>query len=269
MRSRGTIFFAVMLAGLVAPRAFAKALRVCADPDYMPYSNQAGDGFENKVAEAVAKDLGETVEYTWASYRGSGGFPQFISTTLDAGKCDVVMSIPYGSRDALTTRPYYISSYVFVFKKDKQYDINNMDSSALKGLRVGFERDTPAEDGIKMRGMTARAVAFNVGDDDGVSPATMLKAVESGKVDVMITWQPAVGGFLKDYPDLSVVPVPNNRTMGAPEQYAFPMAMGVREGNDALKKQLDQVIDQHGPELTSVLNQAGVKLYTPETPNVQ
>src|SRR5580692_11005342 len=188
--------------GGFAVRAFAKVLRVCADPDYLPYSNRAGEGFENKIADAVAKALGETVEYTSASYRGSGGFPQFLSSTLDAHKCDVVMDIPYGSREELTTRPYYISSYVFVFKKAKHYDVTSMDSPALLQVKVGFERDTPVENGIKMRGMIPRAVAFEVGDNDGESPETMLKAVESGRVDVMITWQPAIGGFLREYPDL-------------------------------------------------------------------
>src|SRR5882724_13434991 len=131
----------------------AQALRVCADGDYLPFSNRAGAGFENKIAAAVAKVLGEPVEYTWASYRGHGGFPQFLSTTLDAKKCDVVMSIPYGSREELTTRPYYISSYVFVYPKSKKYNITTMDAPVLKSLKIGFERDTPAEDSLKIRGM--------------------------------------------------------------------------------------------------------------------
>src|SRR5689334_2620900 len=89
----------------------AQALNVCADPNYLPFSNRASAGFENQIAAAVAQALGEPLQYTWASYRGHGGFPQFLSTTLDARKCDVVMSIPYGSREELTTRPYYVSSY--------------------------------------------------------------------------------------------------------------------------------------------------------------
>jgi len=269
MSFRTSLVPALLAAGLltfVAP-ASAKAFRVCADPNYLPYSNRAGEGFENKVAEAVAKLLGETVEYTSASYRGRGGFSQMLASTLDAKKCDVVMSLPYGSREELTTRPYYISSYVFVFKKDKHYDINSMDSPVLKKLKVGFERDTPVEDGMKMRGMIPGGIGFDVGDNDGESPVTMLKAIESGQVDVMITWQPAIGGFLRDYPDLDVVAVPNERALGAPEQYTFPMAMGVREGDDALKKQLDGVIAQHQGELTSILNDNGVRLYTPQSPN--
>lgn len=242
----------------------AEALNVCADPDYLPYSNRAGEGFENKIAEAVAKVLGESVNYTWASYRGHGGFPQFLSSTLDARKCEVVMSIPYGSREELTTRPYYISSYVFVFPKSKNYNIASMDSPVLRRLKVGFERDTPAEDALKMRGMIPGTVtAFGVSEDAGESPATMLKAIENGQIDVLITWQPAIGAFLRGYPDLEVVAVPNERALGPPEQYAFPMSMGVREGNDGLKKQLDEVIEKHQAELTSVLAASGVMLYTP------
>jgi mxaJ protein len=240
-----------------------KALGVCADPDYLPYSNRAGAGFENKIAEDVAKALGETVEYTWASHRGHGGFPQFLSSTLDAKKCDVVMSIPYASREELTTRPYYISSYVFVFAKSKRYDLTSMDSPALKRLKVGFERDTPAEDALKMRGMIPGAspgsiVAFDVSDEGGESPDTMLRALKDGRIDVLITWLPAIGGFLHGYPELEVVAIPNTRALGAPEQYAFPMSMGVREGNDALKKRLDDVIEKHQAELTAILAESGV-----------
>ena len=238
----------------------ANALRVCADPDYLPYSNRAADGFENKVAAAVAKWLGEPVEYAWASYRGHGGFPQFLS----AKKCDVVMSIPYGSREELTTRSYYVSSYVFVFPKSKNYRIASMDSPALRQLKVGFERDTPAEEGLKMRGLIPGAgKAFGVSEDASESPATMLRALKSGQIDVLITWQPAVGAFLRDYPDFEVVAVPNSRALGPPEQFAFPMSMGVRESDQALKQRLDDVIQKHQAELTAILAEHGERLYTP------
>jgi len=243
--------------------AQARALDVCADPDYPPYSNRAGAGFENKIAEAVAKALGETVQYTWASYRGHGGFPQFLASTLDAGKCDVVMSIPYASPDELTTRPYYISSYVFVFDKSKKYEITTMDSPVLKRVKVGFERETPVEDALKMRGLIPAAMAFDVAEDSDQSPALMLDALKSGKIDVLITWQPAIGAFLREAGDLTVIPVPNERVLGPPEQYAFPMSMGVRSGNDALKKRLDEVIANHQAELTSILTENGVMSYAP------
>ena len=239
----------------------AAALRVCADPDYLPYSNRAEAGFENKIARSIAQALGETVEYTWASYRGRGGFPQFLSITLDASKCDVVMNIPYGSREELTTRPYYVSSYVFVFDKSKKYDITSLDSPALKRAKVGFERETPAEDALKMRGMLQGAMAFDVANDSSESPASMLLALKDGRIDVLITWQPAIGAFLRDYPGFEVVMVPNERALGPPEQYAFPMSMGVRANDDALKKRLDDAIEKHQAELTSILKENGVLLF--------
>lgn len=236
-----------------------QALTVCADPDYLPYSNRSGEGFENKIALAVGNTLGEKVQYTWASHRGHGGFTQFLSSTLDAGKCDVVMSIPYGSREELTTRPYYVSSYVFVFPKSKKYDIRSMDSPVLKRLKVGFERDTPGEDALKIRGMIPGiAVPFDVSDEGNESPAIMLTALRNGQIDVLITWQPAIGAFLRGSSDLEVVAIPNGRTLGAPEQYSFPMSMGVREGNQALKQKLDEVIEKHQAELTSILAESGV-----------
>jgi len=238
-------------------------LRVCADPDYPPFSTRAGEGFENKIAEAVAKALGQTLQYTWANSRGRGGFPEFLSLTLDAKKCDVVMGIPYGNREELTTQPYYVSSYVFVFKKSKNYDIKSMDSPVLQRIKIGLEGDTPVEDGVKIRGMLTRSTVFDVASTSGESPATMLDALDKGQIDVLITWEPAIGRFLSRYRDLEVVAVPNARTLGAPEQYVFPISMGVRQGDEALKKRLDQVIKDQQSALTAILTQNGVKLYTP------
>jgi mxaJ protein len=261
-----SLYMAFAMAGffLLAP-ACAKAVRVCADPDYLPFSNRAGEGFENKIAQAVAESLAEKVEYTWASYRGQGGFSQFLSETLDADKCDVVMDIPYGSREELTTRPYYTSSYVFVFKKSANYDITSMDSPALRNLKIGFEQDTPPEDGLKLRGLISEAIPFNIADRPNQSPAAMLDAVKNGKVDVMITWEPAIGAFLKKYPGLEVLAVPNGRIPGASELYAFPMAMGVRENDEALKNRLDAIITEDRSKLLAILKDYGVKLYTPQS----
>lgn len=241
----------------------ARALDVCADPDYLPYSNRSGSGFENKIAEAVARFLNEPVRYTWSSQRGHGGFPQFLSSTLDAKKCDIVMSIPYGSPEELTTRPYYISSYVFVFDKGKKYDITSMDSPVLKRVKVGFERETPAADALKVRGMVSGAIAFDVADDSTESPASMLAALNSGKIDVLITWQPAVGAFLRSSPNLEVIPVPNERALGVPEQYAFPMSMGVRPGDDELRNRLNEVIENHEADLAAILADNGVMSFGP------
>jgi len=266
-------FAAFAVASFCSPLA-ARAqgtLRVCADPDYMPYSDRAGEGFENKVAQAVAGYLGDKLSYTWFSMRNtfgfhtSGGWDEFIHETLRSGKCDLVVDVPYANQALLTTQPYYVSSYVFVFDKAKGYDIESLDSPALRDLKIGFETETPPEDGLKMRGILLGNVPFDVGGTQGESPAVMLDALRNGRIQVAITWEPAVGYFLRNsaYSSLTIVPLPNSRQRGAPEQYIFPMAMGVRPGDSALKKRLDAVITTHQAQLVSILNGFGVKLYHP------
>jgi mxaJ protein len=241
--------------------AFARDFRVCADPDYLPFSNRAKEGFENKIAELSAKSLGAKLVEVWATTRGPGGFGEFLARNLDAGKCDAIMDMPYGSQEEFTTDPYYISSYVFISKRTRSYDLENMDSPILQKLKIGFERDTPPEDGLKIRDLLSQAQPFSVGDTESVSPATMLRAVHDGSVDVMITWEPAVGWFLRNYPDLVVSRVPNARTTGAPEQYLFPMSMAVRKGDESLKKNLDSLIARRKNALQEILQQFNVRLY--------
>jgi mxaJ protein len=242
--------------------AYAQApLRVCADPDYMPFSNRAGQGFENKIAAQVAHELGTSLQYTWASMRGNGGYDQFIHDYLNTGKCDVVVDVPYASENVTATDPYYISSYVFIYPKSKNYPISSLDSPVLKTLRIGFEADTPAQTGLQMRALILHSMAFDVGDTPGASPVEMLDALRSGRIAVGITWEPAIGYYLQKRPDVAVVTVPNTRALGSPEQYAFPMAMGVRKGNTALQTRLNAVISRGKPELTAILSRYGIKLY--------
>jgi mxaJ protein len=136
-----------------------------------------------------------------------------------------------------------------------------MDSPILHKLRIGFERETPPEDGLKIRDLLSQAQPFSVGDTENLSPVTMVRAVQDGSVDVMITWEPAVGWFLRNYPDLMVTRVPNARTTGAPEQYLFPMSMAVRKSNENLKERLDGVIAERKSALEEILRQYNVRLY--------
>lgn len=252
---------AVLLTITCARAAAAQPLRVCADPAYLPFSNNAGKGFENKVASAVAKDLGRNLEFTWASTRGPGGFDGFVHDTLAQNKCDVIVDVPYGDESVNTTRPYYISSYVFVYKSSKHYDINSMDSPQLRHVRVGYEADTPAEMGLKLRALTPGAKPFTVSDDEGTSPALLINAVETGKIDVGITWDPAIAYYAKSHPDLQVVRVPNTRSQGSPEQYTFPMAMATRPGDTALHDALDRVIATHQAQFDAILHDYGVLFF--------
>lgn len=246
-----------------AAMASKTSLRVCADANYMPFSNRAGAGFENAIARKVGALLNMPVTFTFDDERGPGGFVQFLDRTLRANKCDLVVDVPYASDGLSVSEPYYISSYVFVFPKGKHYNITSMDSPVLQKLRIGFEEDTPAENGLKLRALSVHARAFDIGDDSGSSPADMLHAIDTGKINVAVTWEPAVGYFLQRRPNLSVVSVPNSRTMGSPEQYAFPMAMATRTGDTQLTAKINRVIAQHKNELTAVLGKYGVKLYVP------
>lgn len=255
----------VALSAMVAGRAMAQTpLRVCADPDYLPFSNRAGQGFENKIAAETAALMGRKLQYTWETTRSEGGFEDFVHTTLDAHKCDLIVDVPYAVDGMLTTRPYYISSYVFLYKKSKDYDLTSMDSPVLHHVKIGYESDTPAEGGLQLRALTPGALPFQVADREGESPAVMLDAIESNRINVAITWEPSVGYFLRSHPGIAVVTVPNSRSQGSPEQYTFPMAMGVRDDDTALQRQLDNVIQTHQSQLQEILRNNGVRVYQPE-----
>ena len=253
---------ALVALGTLSTGAQAASLRVCADPDYMPYSNKAGAGFENQIASFIAKAMGAKLVYVYATTRGPGGFDQFVHEQLNAKKCDAVMDVPYASDNVLTSHPYYVSSYVFVFPKAKHYDITSMDSPILKDLKIGFEADTPAENGLKIRTLILHAVPFDSADSPSGSPTELLDAVGS-KVAVGVTWEPAIGYFLRNRPQLTAVAVPNSRSQGSPEQYAFPMSMGVRVGDSATIARLNHAIDAHKGELTAILARNGVRLIKP------
>jgi len=112
--------------------------------------------------------------------------------------------------------------------------------------------------------MIGRAVGFDVADNPEESPVVMLRALAGGKIDILITWQPSIGRFLSNYPSLEVIPIPNARTLGAPEQFSFPMSMAVRTGDQTMKERLDGVIEAHRAELESLLTRSGVKVFAAE-----
>ena len=201
--------------------------------------------------------------YTWDSTRGPGGFDEFVHNTLDRKLCDVLIDVPYASDKLAPSDPYYISSYVFVFPKSRHYDIESMDSPDLRKLRIGFEADTPGENGLKMRTLIIHGVPFDSADDESGSPADMLHAIVKGRIDVGVTWEPAIGSFLRAMPQMEVVGVPNSRSQGSPEQYVFPMAMAARLGDTATQRKLSSVIAAHKTDLDQILARNGVKLYTP------
>lgn len=261
-------FFAAAPNGVAAASTTAQpsnnshVLRVCADPNYLPYSNRAGQGFENKIAELVAKAMGRKLEYTWASYRMHGGFSNFLALNLDAHKCDVVMNLPTGDNEEMATKPYYRSSYVFVTRKGKHLHIRSMRSVSMHAIKIGFEAGTTPETAIKMLGLMENAVAFHVASNPNASPRQLLQAVQDGKVGVMVTWEPAIGAFMKDFPGLQMRRVPSEEyAPGLPQvNYTYSMSMGVRKGDKALRTALDKVIATHKSEIGATLAKFNVRL---------
>src|SRR5690242_9292188 len=143
-KERRTLFALLLCAVVLSPSLISCAhkseakqkrlLRVCADPNNLPFSNQQQEGFENKIADLIAREMNATVDYTWWAQRRG-----FIRNTLEAGQCDVVMGLPLGFEMAATTSPYYRSTYVFVYKKDRGLNLQSFDDPALRHLRIGVQ----------------------------------------------------------------------------------------------------------------------------------
>ncbi len=235
-------------------------LRVCADPNNLPYSNERREGFENKLAELVAKDLGARVEYTWWAQRRG-----YVRNTLRAGKCDVLMGVPTGFELVLVTRPYYRSTYTFVSRRAAAR-ITSLDDPALHRLRVGVQMigddfaNSPPAAALTRRGIVKNVKGYTVLGDyrEPNPPSRIVRAVENGEVDVAIVWGPLAGYFAKKSPvPLRIDPV-------SPEidlpylPFVFDIAMGVRRGQTAFRDRLDDVLRRRKGEIDRLLDSYGV-----------
>jgi quinoprotein dehydrogenase-associated probable ABC transporter substrate-binding protein len=240
---------------LAAPAvADAGVLRVCADPNNLPFSNDRGEGFENALAELVASELGRRVEYTWWPQRRG-----FFRLTLRAGVCDVVMGVPVGFEMARTTLPYYRSSYVFVTRGDRRLDLRSLDDERLRRLRIGIHvigddySNVPPGDALLSRGIVDNVRGYSIYGDyrQPNPPAGLVDAVQQGQIDVAIAWGPLGGYFAaRAEPPLRVAPVPP--TAEAP--MAFAIAMGVRREDEALHDAVSAVLSASGPRVDAILD---------------
>lgn len=231
-------------------------LRVCADPNNLPFSNQRLEGFENKIADLLAQDLGERVEYTWWAQRRG-----FFRNTLKAGMCDVVIGVPSGFEMALTTKPYYRSTYVFLSRKDRHVDVRSFDDPALKKLRIGVQiigddqSNAPPAHALTRRNIVDNVKGFTLYGDYSQPdpPARIVDAVEKGDIDLAIVWGPLAGYFAKQSRvAMEVVPVsPQIDQPFLP--FVFDISMGVRRGDQELRDQLDQFLEKRRPEIEQIL----------------
>jgi mxaJ protein len=265
MCSRVSSLFVLAMLALPLPALAAEpdTLRVCADPNNMPFSNQAEEGFENKLAGMVAQHFGKTVSYTWWAQRRG-----FIRHTLKAGNCDLVMGIPAQYDLVETTRPYYRSTYVFVSQTARHLKLDTIDDPQLRRLAIGVHligddgNNTPPAHALGQQGIVDNVRGFMIYGDyrEPDPPARLIEAVERGQIDVAAAWGPLAGYAAKrsDVP-LTVTPI-IARERFSPQQFQFDIAMGVRKGDHALRDRLNDFITEHGVEIRTLLQDFGVPL---------
>jgi mxaJ protein len=252
----------VMASGATKPVVPERTLRVCSDPNNLPFSNTKGEGFENRIAELVGKDLGARVEYTWWAQRRG-----YIRNSLKAKRCDVMIGVPTGLGTVLTTRPYYRSTYTFVSRRDTP-PVKSFDDPRLKTLRVGVQligddfANAPPAEALTHRGIVKNVRGYTVIGDyrEPNPPSRIVRAVSNGEIDVAIAWGPLAGYFAQRSPvPLRVTPVsPQIDVPYLP--FVFDIAMGVRRGESAFRDSLDNVIMRHQGEIDHILERYGVPL---------
>ncbi len=257
--------------GLVAPASAAEpantpVLRVCADPNNLPFSNQAGEGFENKLAEMIAQKLGGTVSTTWWAQRRG-----FVRHTLKAGLCDVVMGVPAHYDLVETTKPYYRSTYVFVSRADRHLDLSSLEDPRLQALTIGVHligddgNNPPPAHALGQQGIVDNVKGYPIYGDyrEPNPPARLIEAVKTGDIDVAAAWGPLAGYFAKQSSvALNVKPISEDGRF-APLRFQFAIAMGVRKGDDALRDRLNAFIEDNAPAITALLTSYGVPLVEP------
>jgi len=243
------------------PAPDAAVLRVCADPNNLPFSNDRGEGFENAIAEMAARELKRRVEYYWQPQRRG-----FIRTTLKAAFCDVVMGVPAGFELAQPTRPYYRSTYVFVSRRGAR--VRSLDDPRLRRLRIGVEmtgedyENPPALQALARRHIFDNVHGYLVYGDYSTPdpPRRVVDAVASGEIDTAIAWGPLAGYFARRARvPLEVESVVPERD-GPALPFAFDIAMAVRRGDRALHDSLDAVIARRAADIRTILKRFDVPL---------
>lgn len=253
--------FPAVLVALAPWSAQAAVLRVCSDPNNLPFSNKAGQGFENRIADLVARDLGDTVQYVYALQNDA-----FVKHTLDAGKCDVMMGVSAGMDSVESTQPYYASTYVFVSRKADGLALSSLTDPRLRKLKIGVhligDDSTPPAIALGQEGIVDNVSGFMIYGDFSKPnpPARLIEAVENRQVDVAAVWGPLGGYFARSSPvALRITPMAGTAKF-RPLAFRYAIAMGVRKGNTALRDKLNGVIAKERTAIRGILESYGVPL---------
>ncbi|WP_065750348.1 substrate-binding domain-containing protein [Bradyrhizobium paxllaeri] len=233
-----------------------KVLRVCADPHNLPFSNDKGEGFENKLAELFAEKLNKKLDYMY--------FPQatgFVRMTLGAHRCDVIMGFPQGDDLVQGSNPYYRTAYALVVKKGSGLeDVTTLEDERLKGKHVGIVAGTPPATNMAVNGLMANAKPYHLMVDTRLdsSAESMIADLTSGKIDAGILWGPMAGFYAKKAnPPLQVTPLVKEKTG---PRLTFRIGMGVRAADQNWKRQLNRLIQENQPAINKILLDFGVPL---------
>lgn len=251
-----TASVALVSSALLAGPQDPKQLRVCADPDNLPFSNERQEGFENRIAQFLAQEMQATLKYTWWPQRRG-----FLRNTLQARSCDVLIGVPKGYDPVITTTPYYRTTYVLVYRQDRDRGVRSLDDTVLRHLKIAVNligddyQNPPPAQALAARGVVGNLVGFGTFYNAEQRPQTIIDAVARGDVDIAIVWGPLAGYFApKESVPLAFVPLPDSvdRT-GLP--MAYDIAMGVRRSDRALGQQLNDIIARRQSEIARILDE--------------
>ena len=233
-----------------------KVLRVCADPRNLPFSNEKGEGFENKLAELFAEKLQKKLDYTF--------FPQatgFVRMTLSAHRCDVIMGFPQGDELVQGTNPYYRTAYALVAKAGSGLeDVASLNDERLKGKHLGIIAGTPPATNMAANGLMANAKPYPLMIDTRYdsSAGAMMKDLASGEIDAAILWGPMAGYYAKQVnPPLHVTPLVKEKSG---PKLVYRIGMGVRPADQNWKRLLNRLIQENQPVINKILLDFGVPL---------
>ena len=233
-----------------------KVLRVCADPRNLPFSDEKGEGFENKLAELFAAKLQKKLGYMY--------FPQatgFVRMTLGAHRCDVIMGFPQGDDLVQGTNPYYRTAYALVSKQNSGLeDVSALEDTRLKGKHIGIVAGTPPATNMAVNGLMTNAKPYPLMIDTRVdsSAEAMINDLNKGEIDAAVLWGPMAGFYAKKAdPPLHVTPLVREKTG---PQLVYRIGMGVRRADQNWKRLLNRLIQENQPEINKILFEYGVPL---------